>query len=148
MGNIAERAQNPAATGYFAPLRDERFINFATFKRNGDAVETPVWFAEHLGTLYLFSAGNAGKVKRLRNSPRSRVAACNARGKLRGSWLATTACILNEEQDKRTAHTALLNKYGWQMRLGDWLAQLSGRAERRAYLAVVSTVVRPDRPAP
>ena len=46
-------------------------VAFRYRRRNGNAVETPVWFAEHAGKLYVFSAGDAGKVKRLRNSPRA-----------------------------------------------------------------------------
>ncbi len=116
--------------------RDSRFINFSSYRKSGVAVDTPVWFAECNGSLYLFSAGNAGKVKRLRNSSRSRVASCNAWGKLRGPWLPATARILTDPADRELAHTALRDKYGWQMRLGDWFAERNGRAAKRAYLAV------------
>ncbi len=51
-------------------LEDGRYINLATYRRSGVAVETPVWFAKDSGRFYVFSAGNAGKVKRLRSSSR------------------------------------------------------------------------------
>ena len=49
-------------------LAGENYINLATFRKSGKAVETPIWFAHAEGSYYAFSAGNAGKVKRLRNS--------------------------------------------------------------------------------
>ena len=46
------------------------YVSLATFRRSGDAVRTPVWMAPADGAHYVFSAGNAGKVKRLKNSER------------------------------------------------------------------------------
>jgi len=56
-----------------------RYLSLATFKRDGSEVPTPVWFAELDGSLYAFSERRAGKIKRLRNSPRARVAICDGR---------------------------------------------------------------------
>lgn len=53
-------------------LGRERYVSLATFRRDGRAVPTPVWVAEHAGRLYVFTEGTAGKVKRLRNDPRDR----------------------------------------------------------------------------
>ena len=66
-------------------LGNARYVSLATFRRDGRAVETPVWFAPHQGRLYVFSEATAGKVKRLRNDPRARVAPCNVSGRRRGS---------------------------------------------------------------
>ena len=55
-------------------LARERYVSLATFRRNGTEVKTPVWFAVIDGKLYVVSAGNAGKVKRLRHSPKALVA--------------------------------------------------------------------------
>ena len=63
------------------------YISLATFRRTGDAVETPVWFAREADKLYVFSEARAGKVKRLRNDSRVRVAPCTVSGKIRGSWI-------------------------------------------------------------
>ena len=49
-----------------ARLDREAYLNLATFRRSGAAVETPVWFAAHAGRLYVFTEADAGKVKRLR----------------------------------------------------------------------------------
>ena len=115
-------------------LKKARYLNIATFRKNGNAVETPVWFAEEDDCFYIFSAGDAGKVKRLRNSPRSRVAACTATGRVTGDWVDTEADILQTEEDERRALEALRRKYGWQMWLTDLLSSVSGKMKKRAYI--------------
>ena len=64
----------------------QRYMALATFRRSGAEVRTPVWFAALDGKIYLFTAGESGKVKRLRNSSRARVAPSDMRGQVRGVW--------------------------------------------------------------
>ena len=117
-------------------LEDASYLSFATFRKSGVAVETPVWFAEEDGVFYLFSADNAGKVKRLRNSPRSRIAACTVTGRVTGDWVDTEAKILTRKADIAQALGALERKYGWQMCITNLLSRLSGKMDKRAYIAV------------
>ena len=117
-------------------LEDARYFNLATFRRNGAAVETPVWFAPSDGAFYVFSAGDAGKVKRLRNRNRARVAPCDGRGRVLGEWHAATARLVTERAEIERAYAALRSRYGWLMRATDWLAKLAGRYDKRALIAV------------
>jgi len=55
-------------------LDRHRYVSLATFRRNGAEVATPVWFAALGARLYVVTSGDSGKVKRLRNTPRARVA--------------------------------------------------------------------------
>ncbi|WP_116367185.1 PPOX class F420-dependent oxidoreductase [Parahaliea mediterranea] len=112
------------------------YISLATRKRSGDFVPTPVWFAPQGDSYYLFSAGDAGKVKRLRNFSEARIARCTATGKLTGEWLDVTAVVLDTPEECATALAALRRKYGLQMRIGDVFARLTGRFDRRAYIRV------------
>jgi hypothetical protein len=109
-------------------------IALVTFRRSGKAVVTPVWFAARDGKLYVFSAGNAGKVKRLRNNPSIRIAPCSVRGTIRGAWIEGRACRVDDRERIRTAYKALRRKYGWQMWLADFFSRLSGRIDQRAIL--------------
>jgi PPOX class probable F420-dependent enzyme len=111
-------------------------VSLATFRKNGAEVRTPVWFAEVDDTLFVFTAGNAGKVKRLRNSSRARVAASDARGYVKGKWRDVTAQLMTDPAAIVQAHDALRVKYGWQMIMADLLARLSGRLHRRAWIAI------------
>src|SRR2546428_197910 len=79
-----------------AELDRHRYMSLATFRRNGAEVATPVWFAAVAGRLYVVSGGDTGKVKRIRNSPRARVAPCDARGSVRGAWQDATARVITD----------------------------------------------------
>ena len=117
-------------------LEGGNYISFATRKKSGDFVSTPVWFAPYAGSYYIFSAGDAGKVKRLRNFSESRIAACTATGKETGKPFAARAYLLESAEAEATALKALHLKYGWQMKLGDLLSRLTGKMGRRAYIRV------------
>lgn len=112
------------------------YISLATRKRSGEWVATPVWFAPHGGSYYIFSAGGAGKVKRLRNFSESRIAPCTMNGTLTGDWLDTRAYVLDDPRDQKVALAALRRKYGWQMLAADFFSHLTGKMQRRAYLRV------------
>jgi PPOX class probable F420-dependent enzyme len=117
-------------------LDRHRYMSLATFRRSGAEVATPVWFAAADGKLYVFTAGQSGKVKRLRHTPRARVAPSDARGQVRGAWREASARILTEPRSIERAHAALRSKYGWQMRVGDLLSQLTGRIKHRAWVEI------------
>ncbi|MBT4519226.1 MAG: PPOX class F420-dependent oxidoreductase [Halieaceae bacterium] len=117
-------------------LEGGNYISFATRKKSGDYVATPVWFAPHEGSYYLFSAGGAGKIKRLRNFAQSRIAACTVRGVVIGDWVETESHVLDQQKDIDTALQALHHKYGWQMMIADISSRLTGKMARRAYIRV------------
>jgi uncharacterized protein len=119
-----------------AELDRHRYMSLATFRRNGAQVATPVWFAASDGRLYVISAGNAGKVKRIRNAARARVAPCDVRGTVRGPWQDATARVITEASVIEGARRALRAKYGWQVVLFDFVSRLTGRARRRAWLEI------------
>ena len=116
----------------FSELDREAYINLATFRRDGRAVQTPVWFARRGERLYVFTEGAAGKVKRLRNGPRARVAACNALGRLRGDWIEARGRVVDDAKTVHDAYAALHAKYGWQMKMIDFWSRLAGRFDKRA----------------
>jgi PPOX class probable F420-dependent enzyme len=113
-----------------------RYLTLATFRRTGAEVRTPVWFAAVAEKLYVFTAGESGKVKRLRYSSRARVAPSDMRGGVRGEWRDVTARIVTELGVIERAHAALRAKYGWQMWFGDLFSRLTGRIRRRAWIEI------------
>ena len=117
-------------------LGRERYVSLATFRRDGTQVKTPVWFATVDGRLYVVSAGNAGKIKRLRHSSRALVAPSDARGGVRGTWRDATARLVTDGAVIERAHRALLAKYGWQARLLDLASRVAGRIRNRAWIEV------------
>ncbi len=118
-------------------LQQAPYVSLVTFRKSGKAVATPVWAAFKEGAFYIFSAGDAGKVKRLRNSDRARLAKCDARGRLLGEYFEARAELIVDEADVTCALNALRDKYGWQMWLADTGAKLTRRFGKRAYVRVV-----------
>ena len=97
---------------------------------------TPVWFAAAEGALWVFTAGESGKVKRLRRSPRARIARCDARGRVQGEWRDATARLVTEPAAIERARAAMRAKYGWQLRLLDVFSWLARRIDRRAWIRI------------
>jgi PPOX class probable F420-dependent enzyme len=112
----------------------ERYISLATFRRNGREVRTPVWVAAVDTNYYVFSAGGAGKVKRIRANGRASLAACDVQGKVFTGWLNARGRIVSDVDLIRRVHEALRCKYGWRMVAGDLFSKLTGRYEKRAFI--------------
>jgi PPOX class probable F420-dependent enzyme len=111
------------------------YMSFSTLKKSGDFVATPVWFAPLEGSYYVFSAGNAGKVKRLRNFTDAKIARCTATGKITGEVFEADAYLL-QGSDEKLALKALHLKYGFKMKIADFFSDLTGKTRKRAYIRV------------
>ena len=111
---------------HLTPFATQKYLNLESFKRDGTPVQTPVWFAEEHGVLYVYTLANAGKVKRIGRHPRIRIAPCTVRGKVIGPWVEAEASIV----DATTAahgHALLRHKYGWMKGIGDVVSRLLHR---------------------
>ena len=119
------------------PIAQHAYLSLATKKRNGQWVWTPIWFAQVAsGALVAFSAGNAGKVKHLRNFSDIQVKACTVSGKALGAATAATARLTVAPDECADAYRALHEKYGWQMKALDFVSRLSGNFHRRQVLVI------------
>lgn len=108
----------------FAYLEGHSYINLTTFRKNGEPVSTPLWFAFHEGKLHATTEPDSGKMKRIRNNPSVLLAPCNAWGKEKGPRVEGLARSV-EDEPTAEAEAALYNKY----RLGLGLFQLFGQHE-------------------
>ena len=106
-----------------AQFENEKYISLETFKRNGQGVKTPVWFVLHANALYVYTKADSWKVKRIRNGPRVRVAACDIRGTVRGPWLDATASLV--EGDERLAPDKLLDRKYFLKKIFNVLTRLN-----------------------
>lgn len=118
---------------------DTRYVSLATFRRDGREVRTPVWIAHSEGRYYVFTAAAAGKAKRIRANGRARLAPCTASGRVLGAWQEAQGRIVDAPDSVARAYRALRAKYGWQMRLLDWMSKLSGRYDARAIIELEPT---------
>jgi uncharacterized protein len=96
-------------------IRGQSYITLASFRKNGTAVYTPVWFAQDGEKLYVMTRNDSGKFKRIRNDPKIKIAPSTIRGKITGPEFPATARIL-PPQDWDHARRAIRAKY--------WLARI------------------------
>src|SRR2546427_8264281 len=92
-------------------LDQHRYMTLSTFRRSGAEVATPVWFAAAGGRLYVFTAGDFGKDKRLRHLSRARVAPLGARGRVPSTGGGAAARLRREAAAVQGAPAALRGEY-------------------------------------
>ena len=109
-------------------LAGARYLNLTTFRRSGDPVATPVWFALADDRVYVATDDPSGKVKRIRHTASVRVAPSTWRGRAIGSERAASARIIADADEHAVAERALRERYGWQWRAFGWF---SARFRRR-----------------
>jgi uncharacterized protein len=119
--------------GGTAQFANQKYLSLESFRKNGRGVATPVWFAEDGGKFFVYTLAGAGKVKRIRNNPRVRVAPCDMRGRVTGEWVEARARIVGPREAER-GHELLNRKYGWLKRVGDFFSKL--RKRERAVIEI------------
>ena len=104
-----------ATADKLSPFTGEKTICIESYRKTGVAVRTPVWFAEENGELLVRSDSRTGKVKRIRNNPKVRVAPCTFGGTLKGDWVDGEARLLEHERSEHVFNL-LKKKYGLSYR--------------------------------
>jgi len=87
----------------FQGFAGQKYLNLESFKKSGQGVKTPVWFAAEPSAkldstdakLYVYTIGASGKVKRIRNNSSIKIAPCNMRGDVQGEWVSARADIVS-----------------------------------------------------
>ena len=89
------------SSGIITPFLDEKYLNLETYKKNGQAVQTPVWFVIHDETIYVTTLYTTGKIKRLNNNKNTRIVPSNMKGTPKGDWVEATAYFANEDESSQ-----------------------------------------------
>jgi PPOX class probable F420-dependent enzyme len=92
---------------------NQKYINLETYRRNGQAVRTTVWFVMDAGTIYIRTDMNSGKIKRIKNNPNIRITPSGARGQLKGKWIEGKIKMAGSLELEH-ANQLLEQKYGIQ----------------------------------
>ncbi len=95
--NAARACQSPDRADT-PPVFRGKYLSIISYKADGTAVATPVWFVQQDGRLLVETDAAAGKVKRIRRNPVVQVASCTACGLLRGEPVAAVAEVLPEPE--------------------------------------------------
>ena|SRR2546427_1564536 len=131
MQNEEPKREIPA----FSQFTGARYLVIESYKKDGTAVKTPVWFVANNGTLYVRTDNDTGKVKRIRRNSQIRVAPCNARGTPKSSWVDANAEVADGAEAEE-AYLLLKKKYGLQYRAVRFMGRLMGRKSKGIVLAI------------
>jgi PPOX class probable F420-dependent enzyme len=93
-------------------FNNQLYLNLETYRKNGEALCTPVWFVEDNNNLYVRTIMKAGKVKRIRNNPNVKVASCEVDGRIIGQWLGGHAHLIVDPSEAARIEKLFDDKYG------------------------------------
>ena len=97
-----------------APLSNkEKYVSLVTFRRDGTAVPSPVWFTAMGDEFGVITETNVGKVKRIRNNSQVTVQVCDMSGNVSvdSPVLSATARLVTGDDAVRV-RKAVGKKYG------------------------------------
>jgi uncharacterized protein len=127
----------------FPDLGRGQCIALTTFRRTGQAVTTPVWFAIGRGTIYVETHADAGKLKRLRHTARVTLAPCTYSGKVTGAVCEGNARVLTGSEEIMAASVALAKKYGVMRSLHHFVRNARCVLQRKAKVEEVYIAIEP-----
>ena len=105
---------------------NQKHINLETYKKNDQAVQTPVWFVIQNDLIYVITKESTGKVKRIKNNPSVRVVPSDMKGKPTGSWVSGKATVVNDEEAEK-AIKLRKKKYGFMATVAGFLTSAKGK---------------------
>ena len=121
----SSKAQDVAETapvGNLADLQGHKYCVLVTYKKNGEAMPSPLWFGTGNGKLYFQTGASSVKVKRIERNPQVRVAAATTRGRPLSAPFVGTARVLSIDEAAE-AERCLEANYGHGRRLYSRLGQ-------------------------
>lgn len=127
-------------------LADEQYVLLTTTRSSGDRVPTPVWVARDGDGLVVTTGAEAGKVKRIRHTPRVTLQACDRVGRPRDGapMIVAHATVHDDEASRAALDAALSEKYGVQYAAIRAMGRLRGR--RSPGSVVLRLVAEPEAP--
>ena len=95
----------------FAEIAKARYILLTTFTKDGRPKPTAVWAPPDGDRLLVIAQEQSWKVKRIRNTPRVTIAACDRSGNPKGEAVEAAAGILDKSANGAT-YDAISKRYG------------------------------------
>jgi PPOX class probable F420-dependent enzyme len=138
-----ETASEPGTASDFSGLQRGKYALLVTFRRDGTAVPTPIWFGVlDERRIVLGTEERTAKVRRLRRDPHVRVFPCDQRGKPLGPGVEGVARVLPPGEESERADQALDRHYGRMRRIYEKVM-----AEEGSMVYVEVTAAEPAQPA-
>ncbi|HEY3474925.1 MAG TPA: PPOX class F420-dependent oxidoreductase [Anaerolineales bacterium] len=117
----------------FPTLNGNPFIALTTYRKNGTPVMTPVWFVRREEKLFIWTAADSGKAKRVKRNPCVQLGPSNHSGKLLGGIQAGRAHFAPQGEYPEL-EKAFKAKYGWQVKLFSFIWKIQGH--RHTYIEI------------
>ncbi len=108
-------------------LEHQQYINIETFRKSGLGVKTPVWFVLDGDIILVRTIANSGKVKRIRNNPQVKIAACKVDGTPVSEWVQANAREVVDPEVHRKVDRLLDKKYGLMKKMFALASTIQGR---------------------
>lgn len=105
---------------------NQKYINLETYRKNGQAVQTPVWFVIQNDLIYVITKESTGKVKRIKNNPSVRVVPSDMKGKPTGGWVSGKATIVSDEEAEKPIQLRK-KKYGFMATIARFVSSGKGK---------------------
>ena len=104
---------------------NQKYVALETYRKNNQPVKTPVWFVVYKDTIHVITREKTGKIKRLRNNNKVRLALCSFKGKVTGEWVEGKA-MFSSPEDTQTALNLRREKYGLMERIARFVSRKKG----------------------
>lgn len=121
----------------FADVSQAKYILLTTFTKDGRPKSTPIWAAPDGDRLLVITEADSWKIKRIRNTARVRLAACDMRGNPKSEPVEATAAIL-EKSETENVYRAIGKRYGIIGKVFNVFSKLRGGSEKNVGLALTA----------
>jgi|SRR5689334_13062200 uncharacterized protein len=119
----------------FADVAKAKYILLTTFTKDGRPKPTAIWAAPSGDGLLVITEADSWKVKRIRNTPRVTVAACDVRGNPKSEPVEAHAVILDKSRNGEV-YDAIGKRYGLIGKAFNFFSKLRGGMQNNVGLEV------------
>jgi PPOX class probable F420-dependent enzyme len=123
----------------FSRFRKEEFLSLETYRKNGQTIKSPMWFAQDNDALYLWTMADTSKVKRIRNNPHVNIAPCKRMGEVTGEWMTAHATIDDSPIVVAQVEAMLLKKVGLFFRIFRFIDAIRDRQQNSHRICIKLT---------
>ena len=117
----------------FEDVAKARYVLLTTFTKDGRPKPTPIWAASDGERLLVITQEKSWKVKRIRNTSRVTLAACDMGGRPKSEAIEATATILDKSQTG-VVYAAVGREYGLVGRVFNLFSKLRGGMQKNVGL--------------
>ena len=105
-------------------FQNQKYLSLETFRKNGQGVRTPVWFAQEGDALFVWTEASSGKAKRIRRDGAVRIAPSTGAGEALGEWTEARAQVDDSPVALQHVQALMRKKYGISFDLFGLLGKL------------------------